>query len=251
MTSPSFWNDGDTVHIVDIRPFVSKTYCRLVCNPMESYSVSALPFPEVKCNECFFGWLRNHHLTIKAPPLVERAALFAWDAHSSVGQTRKYTGEHYIEHPRAVAQLVKDAGGDEAMICAAWLHDVVEDCGVTMADVFCEFGMSVGDLVYWLTDKSNSRDGNREARKAIDRAHIAMACDRAKAVKLADLIDNTASIVEHDPNFAVVYLKEKAALLEVLADAADLLPAAAILLARARQTVADGLADIGKPRAAA
>jgi hypothetical protein len=67
-----------------------------------------------------------------------------------------------------------------------------------------------------LTDVSKPTDGNRAKRKNMDREHIAKASLQAKTIKLADLIDNTRSIVEHDPKFAKVYLTEKALLLEVL-----------------------------------
>lgn len=65
---------------------------------------------------------------------------------------------------------------------------------------------------------STSHDGLRKHRKAKDREHTAKASPQAKTIKLADLIDNTRSIVERDPEFAKVYLAEKALLLEVLRD---------------------------------
>jgi hypothetical protein len=71
-------------------------------------------------------------------------------------------------------------------------------------------------LVEQLTDVSRPEDGNRAKRKAIDRAHTAKASPEAKTIKLADLIDNTRSIVELDPGFAKIYLVEKVLLLEVL-----------------------------------
>ncbi|MCY1459141.1 hypothetical protein D9M71_765880 [compost metagenome] len=80
------------------------------------------------------------------------------------------------------------------------------------------FGPVVLELVGQLTDVSRPQHGNRAVRKRIDRQHTASACPEAKSVKLADLISNTRSIVEHDPAFTRVYLKEKAALLEVLRD---------------------------------
>jgi hypothetical protein len=83
-----------------------------------------------------------------------------------------------------------------------------------------------------LTDVSRSADGNRKARKALDRAHTAKASPAAKTIKLADLIDNTKSIVEHDPEFARVYLAEKAALLEVLKEGDQVLWAMASNLVR-------------------
>ncbi len=73
-------------------------------------------------------------------------------------------------------------------------------------------------LVMELTDVSKPSDGNRSARKEIDRKHLAGISPRAKTVKLADLIDNTRDITSHDLHFARVYLKEMTALLEVLTE---------------------------------
>ena len=92
----------------------------------------------------------------------------------------------------------------------------MEDTHATLDDIEDAFGARVATLVEMLTDVSRPEDGNRAVRKAIDRAHIAQASPDAKTIKLADLIDNTRSIVTHDPVFACVYLGEKAALLEVL-----------------------------------
>jgi (p)ppGpp synthase/HD superfamily hydrolase len=148
--------------------------------------------------------------------LEQRAYEFAKWAHEKVGQKRKYTGEPYIVHPVAVAEMVREIGGSEQMIAAAYLHDVVEDTGVPLRDIRAEFGPEVAELVGWLTDVSKPEDGNRATRKALDRGHIAKAPPEAKTIKLADLIDNSASITAHDPAFAKRYLQEKMALLEVL-----------------------------------
>jgi (p)ppGpp synthase/HD superfamily hydrolase len=148
--------------------------------------------------------------------LIERARIFATAAHAAVAQLRKYTGEPYIVHPAEVAGIVAEAGGTEAMIAAAWLHDVVEDTGVTNEVIRAEFGAEVAELVGWLTDVSRPEQGNRAIRKAIDRAHTAMAPAEAQTVKLADLISNTRSILAQDVAFAKVYLEEKRLLLEVM-----------------------------------
>lgn len=146
--------------------------------------------------------------------LPTRAALFASRAHA--GQRRKYTGELYITHPAAVVELVQSVPHTPEMLAAAWCHDVCEDTSVTIDEIVVALGLEVADLVDWLTDVSMPSHGNRAARKAIDRAHLAGAPAAAQTIKLADLIDNTRSIVEHDPDFAIVYLREKAALLDVL-----------------------------------
>ena len=148
--------------------------------------------------------------------MVERARVFATAAHAAVGQVRKYTFEPYIVHPAEVAKIVRDAGGSEAMVAAAWLHDTVEDTGVTIETIRAEFGTEVAELVGWLTDVSRPEHGNRAHRKALDRAHSAAAPAEAQTVKLADLIANTRSIMAHDAAFAKTYLEEKRLLLAVM-----------------------------------
>ena len=151
--------------------------------------------------------------------IIEKARGFATSAHHAVSQVRKYTGEPYISHPAELVELLREHGiADQQMLAAAWLHDVVEDTGVTIDLIECEFGRGVADLVAGLTDVSRPEDGNRKARKAIDRAHTAAQSPACKTIKLADLISNTKSIVERDPEFAKVYLAEKRQLLEVLYD---------------------------------
>ena len=148
--------------------------------------------------------------------LETRARLFATAAHAAVGQLRKYTHEPYIVHPAEVARIVRSVPHTDSMLAAAWLHDTVEDTGVTLELIRAEFGAEVADLVGWLTDVSRPDHGNRAQRKAVDRAHTAAAPAEAQTVKLADLISNTRSIVAHDPKFADVYLAEKRLLLEVM-----------------------------------
>lgn len=85
-------------------------------------------------------------------------------------------------------------------------------------------------LVDDLTDVSQPGDGNRAARKAIDRAHLAAASPRAKTIKLADLADNARDICRHDVGFGRVFLAEMEALFAVLGEGD------ANLLAKARDT---------------
>lgn len=147
-----------------------------------------------------------------------KAKKFAAWYHASIDQRRKYTNEPYINHPAAVAELVRSVPHTEEMLCAAWLHDVVEDTPCTLTEVEQAFGMVVASLVDMLTDVSKPEDGNRATRKALDREHTANASPQAKTIKLADLIDNTHSILERDPDFARVYMREKARLLRVLTE---------------------------------
>lgn len=145
--------------------------------------------------------------------IVSEACGFAYWAHA--GQVRKYTGEPYITHCEAVANMVHNAGCHERTIAAAWLHDTVEDTAVTNDDILRLFGETVAKYVEYLTDYDHSYV-NRATRKAADRTRLATAPNAVKTIKIADIIDNTKSIVEHDPAFAKVYLEEKRLLLPVL-----------------------------------
>lgn len=146
--------------------------------------------------------------------IVNIAIGFAACAHKD--QKRKYTNEPYIVHPKAVMELVSKYVMPWQVACAAVLHDTVEDTSVTFKDIFQMFGQDVVDLVMQVTDVSKPEDGNREERKAIDRAWLAKSKPYGASIKLADLIDNTSTIVRHDPGFAKIYLAEKELLLEVL-----------------------------------
>jgi (p)ppGpp synthase/HD superfamily hydrolase len=163
--------------------------------------------------------------------IVEHARIFATAAHTAVAQLRKYSGEPYIVHPAEVAGIVATVAHTPEMLAAAWLHDVVEDTGVTNEVIRAEFGADVAELVGWLTDVSRPEQGNRAIRKAIDRAHSAMAPAEAQTIKLADLISNTRSIVAHDEKFARTYLEEKRLLLEVMTKGD------AVLMAEARKYI--------------
>jgi (p)ppGpp synthase/HD superfamily hydrolase len=148
--------------------------------------------------------------------MKNQALTYATAAHAAVGQRRKYTNEPYIVHPIRVATTVAKFGGTDEMIAAAYLHDVVEDTGVSIEDILDMFGSVVAVIVDGLTDVSVPEDGNRAVRKELDRAHSADATWAAQFVKCADIIDNAADIGNNDPSFNVVYRKEMVALLEVL-----------------------------------
>lgn len=150
--------------------------------------------------------------------LIDKAEQFARLAHGRIGQVRKYTGEPYAVHLEAVADRVsKVPGATEAMVAAAWLHDVLEDVpGVTEDGLQAEVGFEVTSLVLQLTDISRPGDGNRVIRKTKDREHLAQASPEAQTIKLADLLDNAASIINHDRAFTPVFLREMQDLLGVL-----------------------------------
>lgn len=147
--------------------------------------------------------------------LYSKALIFACAAHAECDQHRKYTDEPYIVHPINVAQILKSYGiTDEEMLAAALMHDVLEDTGAPRATMLRKFGERVTGLVDELTEPKH--EGNRAERKTLEAARLATISPDAQTIKLADLMDNTVSIVGRDPGFARVYLQEKHAILKTM-----------------------------------
>lgn len=143
--------------------------------------------------------------------LALSAMLFAREVHKD--QRRKYTLTPYSDHLAQVAGIVATVDQSPESIAVAWLHDCREDQGITGEEIESRFGIRVAVGVALLSDFEK---GNRAERKAASRARLASAPGWVQTIKCADLISNTGSIVQHDPDFARVYLAEKAALLEVM-----------------------------------
>ena len=149
--------------------------------------------------------------------IAYEAMMFAREVH--VAQRRKYTDNPYTDHLAEVAGIVATVAAPDLadmMVSVAWLHDCVEDQGVTVPSLRAAFGDAVADGVRLLSDLEK---GNRAERKAAGRVRLAGAPGWVQTIKVADLISNTSSIVEHDPSFAKVYLDEKRLLLDVLTKA--------------------------------
>lgn len=144
---------------------------------------------------------------------LKKAELFAKNAHDSIEHRRKYTDEPYHVHPERVAKLVATVSSDPDIIAAAWLHDVLEDVAPHNAEYNAEaieklLGKRVLRIVLEVTDVSKPEDGNRAARKELDRIHLAKATPEGMTVKLADMIDNMIDISKHDRHFAKVFKRE-------------------------------------------
>jgi len=147
--------------------------------------------------------------------IVQKAKDFATAAHSD--QVRKYDNEPYIVHPIAVAKLVASMTSDSEMVAAAYLHDVVEDTPVTGEEIFKHFGLRVAELVYDLTDQFTKEQYpklNRKTRKNLEAVRLGKCSKDVQLIKICDMADNTKSIVKDDPGFAVLFLREKAYILE-------------------------------------
>jgi (p)ppGpp synthase/HD superfamily hydrolase len=129
---------------------------------------------------------------------ILEAARYAERMHRGV--IRKYTGEPYIMHPARVAGIISfHPLSNEVMVQAAWLHDVVEDCGVEPSAIDYEFGLKVGLLVRELTNPSKRYAHlSRHQRKKIDLDHISQVSPEAKRIKIVDRIDNLYDYPSYD-----------------------------------------------------
>ena len=121
--------------------------------------------------------------------LKDKAEKFARKCHE--GQYRKDGVTPYIVHPEAVVNNLKEIGVlDDDMISAAWLHDTVEDCGVSIGFLEDEFNKRIAFFVKMLT-----RDTNKE--KYRDR--IMRAEEDVQIIKLADALHNSSTLFEGLP----------------------------------------------------
>ena len=120
--------------------------------------------------------------------MVRRAYRMADQAH--LGQWRK-NGEPYITHPIAVAATVAEWKLDAPALAAALLHDTMEDCGVTKADLVEHFGAAVADLVDGLTKLEKLEFDTREQNQAESFRKMLLAMSRDVRVILIKLADRT------------------------------------------------------------
>jgi GTP diphosphokinase / guanosine-3',5'-bis(diphosphate) 3'-diphosphatase len=152
--------------------------------------------------------------------LAYAAMVFAREVHKD--QVRKYTGNPYVDHLAEVCGIAMSAGWrapevhPDKFMAVCWLHDSVEDQGLTKHDIEDRFGATVADAVMLLSDLEL---GNRAERKRLSRERLSRAPAWVQTIKCADLISNTSSIVKHDPEFAALYFEEKRLLLDVLTKA--------------------------------
>lgn len=141
---------------------------------------------------------------------------FAVEAHK--GQVRKYNLLPYVVHPiRVGSRISRLPYATEEMIAAAFLHDTVEDCGVTISDIETKFGMVVAALVEEMSNTTHGLDIPRAERKRLDRERIAKISKEAKAIKLVDRTDNLNEMdVVKASDFARKYLEESKLLLSII-----------------------------------
>ncbi len=126
--------------------------------------------------------------------LIRRAFALADRAHADVV---RQSGEPYISHPLAVAQILAEIGLDDVTLAAALLHDVVEDTGIALEEISEEFGPVVAEIVDGVTKLDRMRFESKEAAQAASmrKMLVAIAKDlRVLYIKLADRLHNMRTL---------------------------------------------------------
>ncbi|HWP64021.1 MAG TPA: RelA/SpoT family protein [Candidatus Binatia bacterium] len=142
--------------------------------------------------------LRRHNPGVDLEP-VRRAFAYAVECHA--GQ-RRMSGEPYVTHPIASAQILAELGIDPTAICAALLHDVPEDTEASLADIEERFGPEVARLVDGVTKLGKFSTLSHEQQQAenIRKMFLAMAEDiRVVLIKLADRLHNMRTLAALPP----------------------------------------------------
>jgi len=129
--------------------------------------------------------------------LLLKALAFA--AHKHRDQRRKdHEASPYINHPIALADVLVNEGGvsDVEVLCAALLHDTVEDTATTPEELVDAFGSRVARIVAEVTDDKALNKADRKRLQVENAAHLS---PEAKLVKLADKICNLRDVAERPP----------------------------------------------------
>lgn len=145
------------------------------------------------------GYLASRHR--KKVDIIERAYRFAKMAHKGV---RRRSGEPYILHPIAVAKIAsQEIGLGSSSICAALLHDVVEDTEYTADDIRQQFGKKIAELVTGLTKISGGIFGDKASAQAENfrKLLLTMSEDiRVVLIKMADRLHNMRTLSSMPPS---------------------------------------------------
>jgi len=144
------------------------------------------------------GYLASNHR--KKVDIIAKAFKFACSAHAGI---RRRSGEPYIMHPIAVATIVsQEIGLGSTSICAALLHDVVEDTEYTVEDIESQFGKKIATIVEGLTKISGGIFGDHASAQAENfrKLLLTMSDDiRVVLIKMADRLHNMRTLASMPP----------------------------------------------------
>ena len=163
-------------------------------SPEEEDRMIDLAFQEV-----LNGYLASNHR--KKVEIIERAYRFAKEAHKGI---RRRSGEPYILHPIAVAKIAsQEIGLGSTSICAALLHDVVEDTEYTVDDIKQHFGSKIAQIVEGLTKISGGVFGAKASLQAENFRKLLLTMNediRVVLIKMADRLHNMRTLGSMAPN---------------------------------------------------
>ena len=140
------------------------------------------------------------------------AIWFAKIAHE--GQLRK-GGEPYFNHPFRVMLEVSGITRDEDVLCAAVLHDILEDTKCDFDDLNLRFGFAAASLVVELTNKDDMALKRAERIAAREEKYKTFS-EEASLIKLADRLDNVSDLKSCDHSWALKYSDETRSLLQAI-----------------------------------
>jgi GTP pyrophosphokinase len=124
-------------------------------------------------------------------------------------EQKRRSGEPYITHPLAVAQILADLGMTGPTLAAALLHDTVEDTGYPLADLRAEFGEEIASLVDGVTKLDKVTYGASSAAETVRKMVVAMARDiRVLVIKLADRLHNMRTLQWLPPEKQAIKARE-------------------------------------------
>ena len=138
--------------------------------------------------------LARRYMSAEDQDRIERAYCFAAEKHCA---QKRRSGEAYINHPVEVAIILADLKMDSDVVCAALLHDTVEDTTTSLADVTDHFGQTVAELVDGVTKLTNIDVDTMDEKQALNlrKMFLAMGRDiRVVIVKLADRLHNMRTL---------------------------------------------------------
>lgn len=159
---------------------------------MQSFQIDT--FEELKAN---LGYL-----TLEELELVERAYIKAEKLHR-ISPPRKSSNKPYITHPLSVANIIASYKGNYKLVCAALLHDTVEDTEYTIEQLADDFGDDIAEIVDTVTKISAAKDGIKDKDAARDATHRKILESVSKygingifgiLLKIADRLDNIQSL---------------------------------------------------------
>lgn len=149
--------------------------------------------------------------------MIEKAKILAKEIHKN--QKRKFDGSPYFVHPEAVANNViefKKSKHINELVSAAYLHDSIEDCGISFDYLQREFGYMVASIVAEVSNEYEIM--KRYGKKYYMSNKVLTLSNYGLVIKLSDRLDNVSDLNIASPEFRKKYTDETEYLIQILED---------------------------------